>query len=89
MLAALSGNCTVPIAAYAVDEREELWVRAVLGGPDVEGSVALVRAEARGPVSDPERVGREVADGLLARGGARLLEAAWSGSPGLPAPKRA
>jgi hydroxymethylbilane synthase len=89
VLARLSGGCTVPIAAYAQLEGERLWLRAALGGPDGREGITLVRAESRGPSSDPESLGRAVGEALLAKGGAPLLEAARSQSGGLPAPKRA
>ena len=87
MLARLGGGCTVPVAAYALEEGEVLWLRGALGGPDGQGGLTLLRAEARG--TDPELLGRKVAELLLDRGGAPLLEAAKAGAPGLPAPKRA
>ena len=79
----------MPVAAYAVLEGERIWLRAVLGGPDSRGGVQLVRAELRGPRSDPETLGRAVGQALLDKGGAPLLEAARSQAQGLPAPKRA
>jgi hydroxymethylbilane synthase len=88
VLARLGGGCTVPVAAYAVLEGECLWLRAVLGGPDGNGGVKLVRADARGPAAQPESLGRSVAEALLDKGGAPLLEAARSQAQGLPAPKR-
>jgi hydroxymethylbilane synthase len=87
VLERLAGSCTVPVAAYAVLEHDQLWLRAVLGGPDGRDGVALVQAEARG--TDSESLGRGVAEALLAKGGAPLLEAARAGASGLPAPKRA
>ena len=89
VLARLAGGCTVPVAAHAVPEGEGLWLRAVLGGPDGKGGVSLVRAEMRGTAADPESLGRSVAESLLSKGGAPLLEAARSQAEGLPAPKRA
>ena len=86
VLERLAGGCTVPVAAYAVEEGPRLWLRAALGGPDGRGAVKLVRAEARG--TDPEPLGQTVAEMLLERGGEPLLEAARSQSSGLPAPKR-
>jgi hydroxymethylbilane synthase len=83
VLQALAGSCTVPIAAYAIEEAGELWLRAALGGPDGEGKVRLLRAEARG--SEPRLLGASVAEQLLALGGGPLLSAARSG-PGLPPP---
>ncbi len=73
VLARLAGGCTVPVAAYAVLEGEQLWLRAVLGGPE-GGRMILVRAESRG--SDPEALGRAVGEALLEKGGGPLLEAA-------------
>jgi hydroxymethylbilane synthase len=89
VLARLAGGCTVPVAAYAVLEGEAIWLRAVLGGPGAGGGVRLVRAEMRGPRSEPEALGRRVGQALLDQGGAPLLEAARSQAQGLPAPKRA
>jgi hydroxymethylbilane synthase len=74
LLARLAGGCTVPVAAFAVEEGQSLWLRAVLGGPDGRGGVTLLRAEGRG--SDPEPLGRIVAEALLDKGGAPLLAAA-------------
>ena len=66
-----------------------MWLRAALGGPDDRGGVrAGARGDAR-PRSDPESLGRRVAEALLEQGGAPLLEAARSQAQGLPAPKRA
>ena len=77
VLARLAGGCTVPIGAYAVEEGPLVWLRAILGGPDGRGGVALLRAEARG--DSPERLGTRVAEDLLARGGGPLLDAALQG----------
>jgi hydroxymethylbilane synthase len=74
VLTRLAGGCTLPVGAYAVLEGERLWLRAVLGGPDGGGRMTLVRAESRG--SDPEPLGRAVADALIEQGGGPLLEAA-------------
>ena len=90
VLARLAGSCTVPIAAHAVEEGEgTLHLRAALGGPDGNGGVTLLQTSARGPGSDPEALGAEVARLLLARGGGPLLEAARASAGGLPAPKPA
>jgi hydroxymethylbilane synthase len=86
VLAKLAGSCTVPLAAYAVeDPHGTLHLRAALGGPAGEG-VRVVRAEARG--ADPEAVGAEVAAGLLEAGAGPLLEAARAEAGGLPAPRQ-
>jgi len=88
VLARLAGGCTVPVAAHATVRGSELWLRALLGGPDGRGGVRVVRAEAQAPAADPESLGRTVGEALLAKGGAGLLEAARSQAEGLPAPKR-
>ena len=85
LLAHLAGSCTVPLAAYAVQEGARLHLRAVLGGPDGSGGVRLLRAEARG--DHPVALGIRVAEALLAQGGGALLEAARASAGGLPAPK--
>ncbi len=73
VLAALSGGCTVPIGAYAVEESgdgEMLFLRAVLGGTQNGGS-RLIHAQGRG--SDPDALGAAVAEQLLAQGARSLL----------------
>ena len=71
LLVKIAGSCTVPIAAHCVAEGQALWLRAVLGGGSAAGAVELLRGEGRG--ADPDRLGLEVAQDLLARGGASLL----------------
>ena len=69
----LDGGCDVPIASFAVPEGDSLWLRARVGSPD--GKTVIV-SEARG--SEPEALGIEVADALIARGAAEILKAARS-----------
>ena len=57
----LDGGCDVPIASFAVAEGDSLWLRARVGSPD--GKTVIV-SEARG--SEPEALGLEVADALIA-----------------------
>jgi len=66
----LDGGCDVPIASYAVPEADGFWLRALVGS--VEGN-SLLEAEARG--SDPEALGEQVAQTLLEKGAAAILEA--------------
>ncbi|MDP5070381.1 MAG: hydroxymethylbilane synthase [Congregibacter sp.] len=66
----LQGGCEVPIAAYAVHEGEQLWLRGLVGRPD--GSHTL-RADARGSRDNPEALGIVVADALLKAGAAEIL----------------
>jgi hydroxymethylbilane synthase len=69
----LDGGCDVPIASFAVAEGDSLWLRARVGSPD--GKTVIVW-EARG--SEPEALGLEVADALIAKGAADILKAARS-----------
>ena len=69
----LDGGCDVPIASFAVAEGDSLWLRARVGSPD--GKTVIV-SQARG--SEPEALGLEVADALIAKGAAEILKAARS-----------
>jgi hydroxymethylbilane synthase len=73
MLAVLEAGCSAPVGGHAV---------AGTGGVlSLTGAVATVsgsrglRVSLTGPVSDPEGLGRRVAQGLLAEGAAELMEA--------------
>jgi hydroxymethylbilane synthase len=68
-LAALGGGCNVPLGAFAEpDAAAGLRLRGLVASPD--GS-AVVRGELRG--GNAERLGRALADDLLARGAGELL----------------
>lgn len=74
LLHRLQGGCQVPIAAHAT----------VIGtGVRLEGLVSsvdgkeLIRDTAEGAVEDPESVGIQLAERLLARGGDRILQAIY------------
>jgi len=67
---ALDGSCHVPVAGLAQWRGEDLWLQGLVGGVTDGRSV---RAEAQGPSSDPEAVGREVARQLLEAGAGELL----------------
>lgn len=73
----LNGGCQVPIACYAVQEGESLWLRGLVGRPD--GGL-LLRAEARGPLDDPAGLGVAVAEDLLAQGAQGILDAVYGAS---------
>lgn len=66
----LDGGCDVPIASYAVNEADGIWLRARVGSPDGQ---TLLFAEGRG--SDPETLGAEVAQQLLTQGADSILAA--------------
>ncbi|MBS9778157.1 MAG: hydroxymethylbilane synthase [Gammaproteobacteria bacterium] len=66
----LNGSCQTPIAAYAVLDDDELYLRALIGEPD--GSIMLY-AEKTGHISHAREIGLTVADELLAQGAANIL----------------
>jgi hydroxymethylbilane synthase len=71
LLAALQGDCNVPLAAFAeVLAPERLRLRALVASPDGR---RIVRGEAEGP--DPAALGTELAEKLLAQGAREILAA--------------
>jgi hydroxymethylbilane synthase len=70
IVAAFGGDCTLPLAAWAREEKGELRLSAVLSLPD--GSRAA-RGEARG--DDPDTVTQACLDALHADGAAEVLRA--------------
>ena len=76
MSARLGGNCSVPLAAYCVEEGDGYWLQALVADPS---GAPVLRAEGRGP--DPLAVGDEVAKALLDAGAGPLLEAVLAAQP--------
>lgn len=70
----LEGGCQVPIACYAVEEGEQLWLRGLVGKPD--GSVMLV-SDKRADRADAEALGIAVAEALLEQGAGEILAAVY------------
>lgn len=71
--ARLEGSCHVPLAAFALLDDQELWLRALVGSRDGR---RVLRGEIRGEASAGAELGRQLADDLLSRGAAELLTAA-------------
>lgn len=69
---ALSGDCQLPLAAYAVPSGTQIRLRALVAKPD--GS-KVVRAELIGPMAGPERLGETLAAKLRALGADAILAA--------------
>lgn len=67
---ALGGSCQVPLAAYAVVEGEEMWLRALVGN---HHTAECVRAEARGSWTDPEALAATVLEDLRRQGAEKIL----------------
>jgi hydroxymethylbilane synthase len=77
----LQGGCQVPIAGYAVLQDGQLWLRGLVGDPD--GS-HIVRGEIRGPAAEAERLGMALAEDLLGRGAAAILQRVYGADPSPP-----
>lgn len=71
----LEGGCQVPIACYAIHQKEGLWLRGLVGNPD--GSEIISR-EIRGQTHQAESIGIELADKLLAAGAGKILDAVYA-----------
>ena len=69
---ALGGSCQTPLAAHAVVDNGELWLRASIALPD--GSRVL-HAQARGALPDAETIGNAVVADLNAQGAQDILAA--------------
>jgi hydroxymethylbilane synthase len=67
---ALSGNCNLPLGAYAEMEGKRIRLRGFVGAPD--GS-RLVNGELDGPADAPETLGTSLAERLKAQGAAEIL----------------
>ncbi|HWM86073.1 MAG TPA: hydroxymethylbilane synthase [Kofleriaceae bacterium] len=67
----LGGGCQTPLAAHARPTGGgELHLVALIGRPD---GTEIIRDERRGPASRATELGTDLAEELLARGGARIL----------------
>jgi hydroxymethylbilane synthase len=68
----LFGGCQVPIAGHARLENGHLRLDALVGSPDGR---TMVRGSMTGSRTDGEKIGVELAEDLLARGAAAILDA--------------
>jgi len=79
LLGKLGGGCQVPIGANAKFNEGSVHLEAVVASPD--GSL-LLRASTNG--RDPSRLGEEVGEDLLRRGGDKILDQVYGQSAALP-----
>ncbi|WP_207905888.1 hydroxymethylbilane synthase [Aestuariirhabdus litorea] len=66
----LQGGCQVPIASFALQQGEEIYLRGLVARPDAS---TVLTSELRGPVAECERVGVDVAEDLLSQGAGEIL----------------
>ncbi|MCB1747455.1 MAG: hydroxymethylbilane synthase [Gammaproteobacteria bacterium] len=70
MNARLGGSCHVPVAGHACLDGDRLSLDGLVAGVDGRD---LIRQTATGPAAEAERIGRDLAESLLAAGAARIL----------------
>jgi len=75
----LEGGCQVPIAAYALlEDNDTIWLRGLVGAVD---GTQVFRVEGRAPRKDGEKLGRELAEDLLAMGADKVLAEIYGHTP--------
>ncbi|MFE8071204.1 hydroxymethylbilane synthase [Marinobacteraceae bacterium S3BR75-40.1] len=74
----LEGGCQVPIAAYAILEDEQVYLRGLVGSTDGQ---TLYHTEGRAPVDDAEGLGKRLAEDLLDQGAGRILAEVYGHEP--------
>ncbi|MGH9492198.1 MAG: hydroxymethylbilane synthase [Terriglobales bacterium] len=79
LLRALGGGCQVPIGAFAMGTEGDLRLIAVVARPD--GSQVLRESQAG---SDANELGRRVANALLKKGAAEILQEVYAALPAQP-----
>jgi hydroxymethylbilane synthase len=72
---ALGGGCQVPVAGHATLEGDTISLVGVVSSID---ATEFIRVSDSAPDSDPETLGRRVADELNSRGAKRILDAVYA-----------
>ncbi|HVO60865.1 MAG TPA: hydroxymethylbilane synthase [Terriglobales bacterium] len=79
LLNKLGGGCQVPIGAFAESRNGRLHLRGVVANPD--GSQVLRESREH---SDPQKLGEELGDSLLRRGGDAILQEVYGHAAAAP-----
>jgi hydroxymethylbilane synthase len=74
LLHRLQGGCQVPIAAHATVAGTGVRLEGLVSSVDGK---ELIRDSVEGTIEDPESMGIQLAERLLARGGDRILQAIY------------
>jgi hydroxymethylbilane synthase len=69
-LAGLGGGCSIPVGALGVVRGDQLGLEGIVASPDGR---QVIRVAGSAPISEAERLGRQLAAEALARGAAQLL----------------
>lgn len=78
MSRALAGSCTVPLGAYAERQGDEIRMTGFVASVDGR---EILREEVRGTANNPEKLGQQLADKLIAQGADRILAALADAAP--------
>jgi hydroxymethylbilane synthase len=73
----LQGGCQVPIAAHATLNGSDVTLEGLVASVDGK---EVIRDTVRGTVVDPESMGIQLAERLLARGGDKILRTIYGTS---------
>jgi len=74
LLHRLQGGCQVPIAAHATLAGSDVTLEGLVASVDGK---EIIRDRVRGTVTDPESIGIQLGEQLLARGGDKILQAIY------------
>jgi hydroxymethylbilane synthase len=66
------GSCQIPLAAFATIDKDVMHLRAMVATPDGK---RIAQAAIHGPAENPEALGHEIADALLAQDAKSILAA--------------
>jgi hydroxymethylbilane synthase len=77
----LGGGCQVPIGVFAEIRNGKLHLDAIVADPD---GLKLLRESRDGAVDEPAKLGKEVGETLLRRGGDEILEALYGRGLAVP-----
>ena len=73
VVAALDASCNTPIGIHARHDGDRLAIEGFAGLPDGSGSI---RESGEGPAAEPQALGRELAERMVAAGAVEVLRAA-------------
>ena len=72
MSRALAGSCTVPLGAYAQMENKHITITGFVASVDGK---EMVKESITGGIDQPEKLGQQLAEKLIALGANRILAA--------------
>jgi hydroxymethylbilane synthase len=70
-LARLGGSCQIPVAGHGLVQGRQLVLHGLIA--DLDGTT-VIRSQLEGNALDGEKIGRDLADALLDRGGRQILD---------------